>query len=125
MNARPNPYALTFGDLTWTLVSVKDQLRALADAPHSLNRLVPPECSRCRGKGYLYPATPNLGYPPMCRACDGTGYVIEDVPTETQRELAARLNAELAEDDPPGWDDCDVDRYEDAESVADGFEEQW
>lgn len=38
MTRHANPYALTFAGLTRTLVSVKDQVRALADAPHSLNR---------------------------------------------------------------------------------------
>lgn len=34
---------------------------------------------------------------------------------EQHRELRARLDAELSEDPPSGWDDPDVDRYEDAE----------
>ena len=38
MTRHTNPYLLTFSDLTRAIVSVKDQLRALADAPHSLNR---------------------------------------------------------------------------------------
>lgn len=66
MNAptRTNPYALTFAGLTRTLVSVKDQVRALADAPHSLNR----------------------------RPIDD-----DSEPSESERELRARLDAELAD----------------------------
>lgn len=29
------------------------------------------------------------------------------------------------EDEPNGWDDCEVDRYEDEETAGTGFEEQW
>jgi len=92
--------------------------RALSAGPHSLVRKAQERhpCRACHGTGSVleFPHIDASPIPIRCAECNGTGEADED-----------DFGPPIIEDDPPGWDDPDVNRYGDEESVADGFEEQW
>lgn len=122
MNARPNPYALTFSDLTRTLVravepSMKERLQAMADQPLTGPRFPskPPACRTCKGIGGVREGSHDDGYHTIqCPDCDGTGErdgePSADV-LEARSQLRDRLDAELAQDEPNGWNDAS-EQYE-------------
>ena len=127
LHRHTNPYALTFSDLTRTLVSVKDQIaqpQRVVYRDFIIEYDPPPIPKDCNAdwqfvhKDYCGDEDRRTGFDGSLQGCKNQ---IDEYYDDIEFAPGPPLPAE---DEPNGWDDFEH-QYSDDESVADGFEDQW